>query len=290
MRTCITEFTWVGRPWIGNYAFPLLLCECFVMILLCLYCLDGPVVFTEDVTWFCEDCDPTAVETFSYDKSACPPSRASDSLDLEDAIQTRMEETNCTRQVEERNKFKKECQATLKDTANSFVETVPVENSHVADLNLVDSEDNVVAQPIDDPIWRGSLHLRNGSIDSIWGLSAHLSDLACSRVSEKTRLFPKRLSMDLLQRHAVWPNLFSKDGTDRDSIALYFFPDERSERDFYKLVDDIIHSDLAMRAVLEHVELLIFPSTTLPIEYRRINAKYYLWGVFKSNKSSSNTK
>ncbi|MED6225970.1 hypothetical protein PIB30_098737 [Stylosanthes scabra] len=227
MRTCITEFTWVGRPWIGNYAFPLLLCECFVMILLCLYCLDGPVVFTEDVTWFCEDCDPTAVETFSYDKSACPPSRASDSLDLEDAIQTRMEETNCTRQVEERNKFKKECQATLKDTANSFVETVPVENSHVADLNLVDSEDNVVAQPIDDPIWRGSLHLRNGSIDSIWGLSAHLSDLACSRVSEKTRLFPKRLSMDLLQRHAVWPNLFSKDGTDRDSIALYFFPDER---------------------------------------------------------------
>ncbi|XLT95758.1 hypothetical protein HN873_017420 [Arachis hypogaea] len=229
------------------------------------YCLDGPVIFTKQVIWFCEDCKPT-VET-------C------DSQNLEDTIQTRMEKTNFTKQIREKIEFKKECQPALKT----------VENTHVADLNLVELKDHVIAQPVNDPIWRGSLHVHNKSINSIIasisGLFAHLSDLACSLVNEKTRRFPEKLSLDLFQRRAVWPSRFLKYEIDQNSIALYLFPDERCERDYDKLVDDVIHSDLAMRAVLEHVELLVFPSTVLPIEYRRFKAKYYLWGVFKAKKT-----
>ncbi|XP_016204349.1 uncharacterized protein LOC107644909 isoform X2 [Arachis ipaensis] len=229
------------------------------------YCLDGPVIFTEQVIWFCEDCKPT-VET-------C------DSQNLEDTIQTRMEKTNFTKQIGEKNEFMKVCQPALKT----------VENTHVADLNLVELKDHVVAQPVNDPIWRGSLHVDNKSINSIItsinGLFAHLSDLACSLVSEETRRFPEKLSLDLFQRRAVWPSRFLKYEIDQNSIALYLFPDERCERDYDMLVDDIIRSDLAMRAVLEHVELLVFPSTVLPREYRRFKAKYYLWGVFKAKKT-----
>ncbi|XP_057762813.1 uncharacterized protein LOC130982751 [Arachis stenosperma] len=221
------------------------------------YCLDGPVIFTKQVIWFCEDCKPT----------------------VEDTIQTSMEKTNFTKQIVEKNEFKKGCQPALKT----------VKNTHVADLNLVELKDHVKAQPVNDPIWRGSLYVHNKSINSIIasisGLFVHLSDLACSLVSEETRRFPGKLSLDLFQRRAVWPSRFLKYEIDQNSIALYLFPDERCERDYDKLVDDVIHSDLAMRTVLEHVELLVFPSTVLPIEYRRFKAKYYLWGVFKAKKT-----
>lgn len=42
----------------------------------------------------------------------------------------------------------------------------------------------------------------------------------------------------------------------------------RDEKGFDKLVDDIICLDLAIRAVVENAELLVFPSTVLPTQYR----------------------
>ncbi|KAK2456202.1 serine/threonine-protein phosphatase BSL3 [Trifolium repens] len=33
------------------------------------YCLDGPVIFTEDVIWFCEDCEPKPIVSYSLDQS-----------------------------------------------------------------------------------------------------------------------------------------------------------------------------------------------------------------------------
>lgn len=158
------------------------------------YCLDGPVIFVDDVTWFCEDCEPKVVEKSSNDQSTCHASGTSDSPNLEnDAIQARMEITNCIKQVEENkqlqqnivaktkvqsydrhssshhglsqcsndcdgeNKFKKECQAVLKNITNSSEETVTVKDSQAAtsdDRNFVELEGHVVAQPIIDTIWR----------------------------------------------------------------------------------------------------------------------------------------
>lgn len=42
----------------------------------------------------------------------------------------------------------------------------------------------------------------------------------------------------------------------------------RVERSFDQLVDEMITSDLAIRVGVEKAELLIFPSTVLPTQYR----------------------
>ncbi|BAU02161.1 hypothetical protein VIGAN_11160600 [Vigna angularis var. angularis] len=170
----------------------------------------------------------------------------------------------------EKEEFGKECQPAPKDEANntegSMILTVP--------------------HPIADPVWRGSLRLSCPSIHTVLGLLAHMSTLACSKVLEETKLFPDVLCPDLLSRTAVWPKSFMNCGPNDDSIALYFFPDTESvERSYDKLVDHMMSGDLAIRAVVENADLLIFPSVLLPIQCRRFQEKYYLWGVFRAKKN-----
>lgn len=50
-------------------------------------------------------------------------------------------------------------------------------------------------------------------------------------------------------------------------MPKYHFP-YREEKAFDKLVDDIIQLELAIRVVTENAELLIFPSTALPMAHR----------------------
>uniref|UniRef100_A0A0A8YE30 AIPP2-like SPOC-like domain-containing protein n=1 Tax=Arundo donax TaxID=35708 RepID=A0A0A8YE30_ARUDO len=38
---------------------------------------------------------------------------------------------------------------------------------------------------------------------------------------------------------------------------------------------------LALRAVIDEAEILIFPSSLLPEQYQTFQTKHYLWGVFK---------
>lgn len=53
----------------------------------------------------------------------------------------------------------------------------------------------------------------------------------------------------------------------------YFYSVERA---FDKLVDDMISFDLAIRAVVENAELLVFSSTLLPIQCRSESPLYFL--------------
>ncbi|WJX34196.1 hypothetical protein P8452_22330 [Trifolium repens] len=64
----------------------------------------------------------------------------------------------------------------------------------------------------------------------------------------------------------------------------------RFERYYDQLVDEMISNDLAIRARVEKVELLIFPSTMLPSQYKRFQSKYYLWGIFKRKQAASTIK
>ncbi|CAK8532872.1 unnamed protein product [Lathyrus sativus] len=191
------------------------------------YCLKGPVVFTDDVIWFCEDCDE---EVLGADY---PDSKAADS---------------------------EKCEVDSIEKCATFVDP----------------------QPIGDPIWRGSLHVSNKNFDKVTRLMGHLSTLACPKVLEETRHLPNVLYGDSVQRSAVWPESFKKFGTDNLSIGLYFFPqNERVERYYDQLVDEMISNDLAIRVCVEKAELLIFSSTKLPSQYKRFQSKYYLWGMFK---------
>jgi len=93
----------------------------------------------------------------------------------------------------------------------------------------------------------------------------------------------------------------------------YFFLG-RTEKVFDALVDDVICQEHAIRFVAKNTELLVFPSTELPIAYwselrllplfrgsflfdlrlyfnffvlwAGFEAKYYLWGVFKRKQTS----
>ncbi|KAJ0086644.1 hypothetical protein Patl1_08111 [Pistacia atlantica] len=89
--------------------------------------------------------------------------------------------------------------------------------------------------------------------------------MASSRVFEEAKRLPELLCLELLPRSDVWPKHFHKSGPSDDNIALYLFPmSARDEKVYESLVDDMISHNLAMRAVLENAELLVFTSNVLP--------------------------
>ncbi|AET01000.1 putative chromatin regulator PHD family [Medicago truncatula] len=189
------------------------------------YCLDGPVIFTEEVIWLCEDCD---------------------------------EETG-------------PCPMTDSETDDSIT-----------------SEDDFKARPILDANWSGNLRFGDNTIN---GLMAHLSDLVCPKVWKETELLPDVLSADLLPRSEVWPDSFKKDGPTNKNIALYLFPEyEGPSMDALdNLIVEVIHAEAALRVVTENAQLLIFPSTLLPIQHQKFDSKNYLWGVFRKKQTSNET-
>ncbi|KAL5776693.1 hypothetical protein ACOSP7_009619 [Xanthoceras sorbifolium] len=145
---------------------------------------------------------------------------------------------------------------------------------------------NIPAEPIVKPIWNGSLSISNENYGTV-GLVAHLSSLACSKVVEEAKLLPWLLCLELLPRSDVWPRSFEKWGLSDDSIALFLFPNsEREEMVYDSLVEDMISQDLAMRTWVKSAELLVFTSKILPSQFWRIQAKFYLWGVFRGKQAS----
>ncbi|KAH6782548.1 RING/FYVE/PHD zinc finger superfamily protein [Perilla frutescens var. hirtella] len=84
----------------------------------------------------------------------------------------------------------------------------------------------------------------------------------------------------------IWPKSFQTAEPNDDNIALYFFPSKISEQVFEQLVGEMIHEELAFRAIVQDAELLIFTSTELPLLYWTFRSKYYLWGVFRGNQPS----
>ncbi|TKY51379.1 serine/arginine repetitive matrix protein 2 [Spatholobus suberectus] len=309
------------------------------------YCLKGPVIFIDEVTWFCEDCATKLGVPPSLDQTTPRSLETRDFVNLKNnAIQITRVPKNCIERVKKQNKQRKKkitkkqkkgkvnnsalvaktkvmlsdshsspklehphcsisreeesklennCGPPPKDVANSDVgfKSVPVSQGATNnDSNCVELEGDGDAQPVSDIIWRGSMYFCNETIGTVSGLLVHLSDLACSKVVEEAGHLPEVLHVELLPRSMVWPESFKSGGpTDKD-IALFLFPDsEGAEKDFDKLVDDIICLELAIRFVAKNAVLLIFPSTVLPIHYWRFEAKYYLWGVFRRKQTSNKT-
>ncbi|KAK2404490.1 RING/FYVE/PHD zinc finger superfamily protein [Trifolium repens] len=64
------------------------------------YCLDGPVIFTDDVIWFCEDCEPKAVVSYSLDQSTLLASKKTNSSNLaNNAILSQRKLDYCVKRV-----------------------------------------------------------------------------------------------------------------------------------------------------------------------------------------------
>ncbi|XP_010247257.1 PREDICTED: uncharacterized protein LOC104590334 isoform X2 [Nelumbo nucifera] len=137
------------------------------------------------------------------------------------------------------------------------------------------------AQPIIDPIWTGSFNICNenhGAVPCV----AHVSSLACSKVTSEAKALPPLLDVKILPKLDVWPPTFCRSPPTDNKIGLYFFPiTERDKTKFDRLLYDLIDRELALRAVIGVVELLIFPSLELPPSCRKFLGNYFLWGVFR---------
>lgn len=172
----------------------------------------------------------------------------------------------------------------MKNVENMQVRTPPEHHEfglgHLSDNGTFCNYE--LAQPLADPIWRGSFNILNREYDEFEGMVAHLSKKACQKAYEEARLFPTLLDLEMYPKLDVWPKSFERSEPSDDSIALYFFPThKRYERMFDHLVEQMMNDELAMRAILENAELLIFTSGELPLNYWRFQGKYYLWGVFR---------
>lgn len=132
-------------------------------------------------------------------------------------------------------------------------------------------------------IWQGSLEvLTTGNEPSSFdGIQAHLSASASPRVLEVATMFPQRIQVEEFSWISSWP--LQGNSPDEHNVALFFFAKdvESYERSYSKLLEKMLKNDLALRGFIDGVELLIFPSTKLPVHSQRWNRLFFLWGMFK---------
>ncbi|XP_019175147.1 PREDICTED: uncharacterized protein LOC109170474 isoform X2 [Ipomoea nil] len=148
------------------------------------------------------------------------------------------------------------------------------------------------ALPVIDNIWKGSFKICNKDYDIFDGLGvvAHLSAKACEKAYKEANSLPSMLQLEMLPKSVVWPKSFLTSEPSDENIALYFFPaDTKCESKFDSLVEIMMREEVAMKAVFKNAELLIFTSEEVPLLYWRLKGKYYLWGVFRGRKLSSNS-
>ncbi|KAL6498050.1 hypothetical protein OROGR_028447 [Orobanche gracilis] len=182
-----------------------------------------------------------------------------------------------------------------KDDDNTIDRQVlsPVANDHCISSQTLcgqpslEPDDVVSAEPVIDPKWRGWFNLKEEDEETCVEILAHLSNKACSKVCDAATAMPYMLDIQVMDKHVVWPKSFRVSPPTAASVALYFFPArERDERMYDSLLDDVIERELALKAMVNNVELLIFSSYELPLQHRRFNSKYFFWGVFRQKQRS----
>ncbi|KAL2906740.1 5'-methylthioadenosine/S-adenosylhomocysteine nucleosidase, partial [Bienertia sinuspersici] len=148
----------------------------------------------------------------------------------------------------------------------------------------------IPAQPIINAVWRGQCSISNDVHHMSFRLEAHLSNKAHAKVHGAASALPNLLDFEIMQKCYAWPKSFEESPPTGDAIGLYFFPVEESDEKWYScLLDDMIECDLALKSHINNLELLVFCSQELPVEERRFQSKYYMWGVFKRKQQTSST-
>lgn len=149
---------------------------------------------------------------------------------------------------------------------------------------------NRPAQPVIDPIWRGSFSILGKDDEKFGGFVAHLSNKACTNVFKEAITLPSLLHVKMHPNSVLWPKSFGECDASDDNVALYFFPtpgDPIIEKAFDRLVSKMMDKELAMRTTSKNAELLIFTSLVLHSRFQRYQKKYYLWGVFRSKQNNT---
>ncbi|KAK6139218.1 hypothetical protein DH2020_027038 [Rehmannia glutinosa] len=146
----------------------------------------------------------------------------------------------------------------------------------------------IYAEPLIRSIWTGIFDVFCGEsiYQKLGDVYGFLSSKACQKVFNMTAQFQPVLQFEMVPKSYVWPKGFQEAGPTDDNIALYFFPSFVKHENVYDyLVFEMIRDDLAMRAFVQNVELLIFTSIVLPSRFWRFQGKLYLWGVFRGKQA-----
>ncbi|KAL3342474.1 hypothetical protein AABB24_026479 [Solanum stoloniferum] len=149
------------------------------------------------------------------------------------------------------------------------------------------------AFPEHEYIWQGAFEVQKSgrSLDLCDGIQAHLSSCASPNVLDAVHKFPQKVLFNEVSRLSTWPIQFQEYGVKEDNIALFFFAQDIGsyERCYKILLENMIRNDTALKANLQGVELLIFPSNRLPEKSQRWNMMFFLWGVFRVMKVQATT-
>ncbi|XP_049393231.1 uncharacterized protein LOC125857667 isoform X4 [Solanum stenotomum] len=149
------------------------------------------------------------------------------------------------------------------------------------------------AFPEHEYIWQGAFEVQKSgrSLDLCDGIQAHLSSCASPNVLDAVHKFPQKVLFNEVSRLSTWPIQFQEYGVKEDNIALFFFAQDIGsyERCYKILLENMIRNDTALKANLQGVELLIFPSNRLPEKSQRWNMMFFLWGVFRVKKVQATT-
>ncbi|PAN11529.1 hypothetical protein PAHAL_2G171900 [Panicum hallii] len=135
------------------------------------------------------------------------------------------------------------------------------------------------SKPIDKPVWSGLLNIGNKVYVP---LSGHLSTKSCEKVNNLSKSLSRMVEVAKLPRSKVWPKRWEASRPIDVHIGLYFFPYKmRPDKSHDKLLKEVVENDLALRAIIDDAEMLLFPSNLLPKRYQAFQMKHYLWGVFR---------
>nr|XP_010318291.1 uncharacterized protein LOC101244850 isoform X1 [Solanum lycopersicum] len=149
------------------------------------------------------------------------------------------------------------------------------------------------AFPEHEYIWQGAFEVQKSgrTLDLCDGIQAHLSSCASPNVLDAVHKFPQKVLFNEVSRSSTWPIQFQEYGVKEDNIALFFFAQDVGsyERCYKILLENMIRNDTALKANLQGVELLIFPSNRLPEKSQRWNMMFFLWGVFRVKKVQATT-
>lgn len=146
----------------------------------------------------------------------------------------------------------------------------------------------ISAVPESEFIWKGAFKLEKSCKlpNDCSGIQAHLSTCASSKVVDLVHKFCPKLLLKEVPRIGTWPIQFQRKLPTEQDIAVYFFAEdlESYSRSYKMILEGMVKYDLALEADLDGVQLLVFPSSLLPIRSQRWNALSFLWGVFRVKK------
>ncbi|KNA16432.1 hypothetical protein SOVF_089030 isoform B [Spinacia oleracea] len=169
---------------------------------------------------------------------------------------------------------------------------LPLDFLHMKSMPTLDSvdidhmvPDVTSAVPESRCIWNGAFKLeKNGKLPTDCnGVQAHLSTSASSKIAELVIKFSDELVLKEVPRLLTWPIQFQKKYPTEQDIALYFFAQDLCsyEKGYRMLLEGMTHNDLALEANFGGFQLLVFPSSLLPVRSQGWNSLPFLWGVFR---------